>query len=260
MRGYFLQTPNSSFIEHNIYGDRSSLILRWLLNQGLNQESFSLRELARYEKVSIGLVHNVIKQLIMEGILEFRGERTSKTFSNLKRNILINNWINHYSILKKCKMRTYDTGLNSNNEIFQSLIENQLNQKCALALHSSAEALGYKNNNIKTVELYLLDSSIRKQIEHCLELEPKERGYRVLLIEPYYKSLLKSSIPVKKDNEKWLKISEFTENCLLCSPELLTFLDLYHFPLRGLEQAEYMSERIAFLKNFMAHRGNINCE
>jgi len=28
------------------------------------------------------------------------------------------------------------------------------------------------------------------------------------------------------------------------SPALLTFLDLYHFPLRGLEQAEFMAERI----------------
>jgi hypothetical protein len=32
------------------------------------------------------------------------------------------------------------------------------------------------------------------------------------------------------------------------SPPLLTFLDLYHFPLRGQEQAEFMAQRIPELK------------
>jgi hypothetical protein len=32
------------------------------------------------------------------------------------------------------------------------------------------------------------------------------------------------------------------------SPALLTFLDLYNFPLRGQEQAEFMAERIPELK------------
>jgi len=32
------------------------------------------------------------------------------------------------------------------------------------------------------------------------------------------------------------------------SPPILTFLDLYHFPLRGQEQAEFMAERLGGLK------------
>jgi hypothetical protein len=37
------------------------------------------------------------------------------------------------------------------------------------------------------------------------------------------------------------------KNIKIC-PSLLSFLDLYHFPLRGQEQAEFMAERISELK------------
>ena len=35
---------------------------------------------------------------------------------------------------------------------------------------------------------------------------------------------------------------------LMIAPPILTFLDLFHFPLRGQEQAEFMAERIPELK------------
>jgi hypothetical protein len=57
----------------------------------------------------------------------------------------------------------------------------------------------------------------------------KEKGYEVLLIEPYYKMLLKQN---RKDDKE-----------IGISPLLLTFLDLYHFPLRGQEQAEFIAQR-----------------
>jgi hypothetical protein len=55
-----------------------------------------------------------------------------------------------------------------------------------------------------------------------------------LLIEPYYKSLLKNTCDLNLD--------------INVSPSILTFLDLYHFPLRGQEQAEFMAERLPELK------------
>ena len=47
----FLIPLHESFHEQNIYADKSSLILEWLLIDGINKASFSLREVAR-EKVS----------------------------------------------------------------------------------------------------------------------------------------------------------------------------------------------------------------
>jgi len=87
---------------------------------------------------------------------------------------------------------------------------------------------------LNTLELYVLDPTVWAKLEEILELEPQERGYEVLLIEPYYKSLLNLDIGLGKG--------------LRTSSALLTFLDLYHFPLRGLEQAEFMAQRDPELK------------
>lgn len=80
----------------------------------------------------------------------------------------------------------------------------------------------------------MLDPLVRPQLERKLLLEPQERGYEVLLIEPYYKSLLKNTSDSNLD--------------MNVSPSILTFLDLYHFPLRGQEQAEFLAERLPELK------------
>ena len=42
--------------------------------------------------------------------------------------------------------------------------------------------------------------------------------------------------------------STLSDNSIKIAPILLTYLDLYHFPLRGQEQAEFMAERIPELK------------
>jgi hypothetical protein len=36
----------------------------------------------------------------------------------------------------------------------------------------------------------VLDPTARSKLEDALQLEPQERGYEVLVIEPYYESLL----------------------------------------------------------------------
>ena len=97
-----------------------------------------------------------------------------------------------------------------------------------------------QNTNLNTLELYVMESKLREKIEKTLELEPQEKGYEVLLIEPYYKYLLKHA-------------TDFHEE-IRVSPTLLTFLDLYHFPLRGQEQAEFMAERILELKRIFRRR------
>jgi len=108
-----------------------------------------------------------------------------------------------------------------------------------LALHSSAEAHGCKNTNLQQLELYLMQPSIRPKLEKLLKLSPKERGYDVLLIEPYYKAMLGQCISQQRNHSK---------KQMFYAPALLTMLDLYHFPLRGIEQAEAMAQRLPELK------------
>ncbi len=234
MKGRFLVSSNEDPAEGNIYADKSALILDWLLRVGIDKKGFSLREVAKEIGVSIGLVQKVFGVLLLKGLLHIEGIRTAKRFFFKKSNLLLKSWLEHYSIAKKCKMRTYRSGFQEKAELLEALKKSKLSQKVALALHSAAEAYGCKNTNLNTLELYMLDPAARSKLENVLKLEPQERGYEVLLIEPYYESLLKLDIRLDK-------------NMKIC-PVLLTFLDLYHFPLRGLEQAEFMAERISELK------------
>ena len=234
MKGRFLLHSGESEVEKNIYADKSSIVLDWLLKVGVKKEYFSLRELARDREVSLGLIHKVFEVLIFNGLLKSKGVRTSKTFSVNKPELLLRSWLEHYNIIKKCKMWTYHSRFETKEEMLCALDKSGLSHKVVLALHSAAEAYGCKNTNLNTLELYMIQPDIRTKLEATLQLTSQERGYEVLLIKPYYKSLLKMG--VRPD-----------EN-ISVSSELLTFLDLFHFPLRGQEQAEFMAERVPELK------------
>ena len=242
MKGRFLVSSNEEPAEGNVYADKSSLVLDWLLREGLSKESFSLREVAKEAGISLGLVQRVFNILVLKGLLQVEGVRTAKRFSFSKPKELLESWVEHYSIVKKCKIRTYRSALSGKSEWFKALKKSRLEQNVILALHSAAEALGFKNTNLEGLELYILDPSMREKLENALQLEPQERGYEVLLIEPYYKMLLKQN---GKDGKE----------VGIC-PLLLAFLDLYHFPLRGQEQAEFIAQRAPEIKRIYKNRKN----
>lgn len=235
MKGRFLISSNEKPTEGNIYSDKSALILDWLLREGIKNEDLSLRNVTKETGVSLGLVQRVFEVLVLKGILQTEGVRTAKKFSLKNPRLLLESWLEQYSIVKKCKMRTYRSGFQDKSELLEALKKSNLSKKVGLALHSAAEMHGCKNTNLNTLELYILDPTARSQLEKKLLLEPQEKGYEVLLIEPYYKSLLRAAHNSSQD--------------IFASPPILTFLDLYHFPLRGQEQAEFMAERIPELKH-----------
>ncbi|MBS0625510.1 MAG: hypothetical protein JSS32_05620 [Verrucomicrobia bacterium] len=232
MKGRFLVNSKEDLTEANIYADKSALILDWLLRIGVEKESFSLREVVKETGVSLGLVQRVFNALILKGLLQAQGLRTAKKFIFNKPKELLESWVSHYSIVKKCRIRTYRSAFSNKAELLKILKQSKLDQSVLLALHSAADAHGYKNTNLNALELYILNPSIRIKLEEVLQLEPQERGYEVLLIEPYYK--------------KWIK--QHAEKGLGICPLLLTFLDLYHFPLRGIEQAEFIAQRALEIK------------
>lgn len=238
MKGQFLINTHYSCEEGNIYANKSAVVLDWLLRIGIYKEQFTIREVSRSRDISIGLVQRVFEVLVMKGFLETMGVRTAKRFSIKKPELLLKSWLDHYNITKKCKMWTYRTGCEDKTEVLKALESSDLKHTVALALHAAAEAYGTKNTNLQTLELYLINPSARPQLESSLQLEPQERGYEILLITPYYKSLLSHGL---KD--------QITTKVRV-APCLLTFLDLYHFPLRGHEQAEFMSARLNELKPF----------
>lgn len=234
MVGRFLIGSNEKPKKGNIYSDKSAVVLDWLLREGIKSRELSVRNVSKEAGVSLGSVQRTFGSLVLKGILQTEGIRTSKKFLLKDPKRLLEGWLEHYSIVKKCKMRTYRSGFQDKAELLEAIQKSNLSNKVVLALHSAAEAHGYKNTNLNTLELYVLDPLVRSQLEKKLLLEPQERGYEILLIDPYYKSLLKNT------SDSGLDFN--------VAPSILTFLDLYHFPLRGQEQAEFMAERLPELK------------
>lgn len=246
MKGRFLLTSfNKSVVERNIFADKSALVLEWVLLKGVDKEEFSLREVVLDTGIGLGTVHRVFESLVLNGFLQTAGIRTNKKFYVKNAAGLLQDWIEHYSMVKKCKMFSYDTGFQTREQVLAALKNAGFEQYVVLALHSSAEAHGCKNTNLQQLELYLTQPSLRQKLEMALKLTPRERGYEVLLIEPYYKAML-NRIPL--EHHKGRKQQP------LNSPALLTFLDLYHFPLRGVKQAEYMARQTLELKRIYKKR------
>ena len=232
MKKHFVM-PNSSTIEPNIFANKSSLVLEWLLIFSEEHKRFSIREIAQTLNISIGLVHKVIKVLIFYGGVAEKGENTAKIFYLLNRQAILSTWINAYDIQKKCHIWSYNFGSKGRDELLKVLEKRKYKGRFTLALHSAADALGFRGTNLDTLEIYLLDQTIRDELEIDMQLSPQTNSLQVVLIKPYYNLMLKKVDTRKKSP---------------CSSPLLTFLDLYHYPLRGIEQAEHIVSNYEPLK------------
>ena len=126
-------------LEGNIFADKSTAVLGWLLLHGINRNEFSIREVAKICKISVGLVQKVFSTLVQYGILETRGIRTKKQFVLSHSKKLLDWWLMEYSIIKKCKLYTYSSHLKNRDEALKKLKDSPLSSKVSLALHSSAK-------------------------------------------------------------------------------------------------------------------------
>lgn len=207
----------------NIFANSSSLLISTILLESTG--TFSINQIAKLSGISVGLAHKVILQLTDEGIVHSKGVRTAKQYEIKKPKELFKKWISYYNVTEKCKFYTYNMAI-SKNDLIKKIKNSPLKNSVAYALHSACS--NYNFTNLDTYEFYLLEKQSREDLENLLKLEPVDRGYQVLLIEPYYSKILVTQKEVDPKSK------------ILSSPPLLTFLDLYHFPLRGLEQAEHL--------------------
>lgn len=220
--------------EVDVFSNKSSIILFWLLvhHKRLKEDGFSINELSRTVSLSIGLVHKVVQQLEYNGIVVAKGLRTNKKFYLKSADKILIDWVKNYNLIKKTKVKGY---------LLTHLNNKDLNyDKFGLvpALHTSAsELFKIKSTNINLKEYYLIDWNELKRVEQDLKLEELDRGYELLLVKPYYSELLKK-IDRGDSNDDWLH-----------AYSILTVLDLCHFPLRGVEQAEVMFKKNEILKS-----------
>src|ERR1700721_2682221 len=98
MVGRFLIGSNEKPVEGNIYSDKSSVVLDWLLREGIKSQELSLRNVSKEAGVSLGSVQRVFGALVLKGILQAEGIRTAKKFFLKDPKRLLESWLEQYSI------------------------------------------------------------------------------------------------------------------------------------------------------------------
>lgn len=218
--------------EIDIFSNKSSLILFWLLayHDQIKKDGFSINEIGRITGTSLGLVHKVVKQLEYIGIITSQGLRTNKRFYLKSPGKLLISWVQEYNLIKKTKTKGFAFA-----DIKSIAIE-----KFGLvpALHTaSAEFFKLKVTNLRLQEYYVSNWLNLPKITEQLRLQELDRGYEILLIKPYYSALI-VRLMTKDQKAIWTK-----------PYALLTVLDLCHFPVRGIEQAEALFKKNDFIRS-----------
>jgi DNA-binding MarR family transcriptional regulator len=218
---------------------KGALTLFWLLARRAKpkpgaHDEFSVNQAARELELRPHTVHRVVRSLEYDGIIRSEGTGTKKRFYLADPQALLIRWLKNYQIQRKCRLRRYAI---SDPKAFPSQRDHFLQAAGAPALHTAARLIFHAGvTNLSTTEAYLLDSARVESLTKKYGLVAQERGYEVLLIEPYYRGVVER---FKKDPE---------DPTWTAAMAILTFLDLYHFPLRGIEQAEAIYRKTPVLK------------
>lgn len=210
----------------SVFSDKASLILREMLQHPGRQ--WVVRDFERNLGVGRGWAAKVLALLREKGYLkgESRGRAASAVLRN--REELVQEWVRDYdfSVNRTHAYYASDPGLLPRIKRFFN--DHARENSYALTLHTGANLI---TNFVRTssVYLYLHATDFKKislELRQALDLKELKKGGNVYLIEPYYrKSVFFGSQKIRG----YPVVSS-----------LQLYLDLYHFPERGREQAEHL--------------------
>jgi len=230
-------TRSSELASPDPFSKKGALVLFYLMStlpEKHGTGTFAVNELARELKLSPGTVHRVVLALEYEGIIRAHGFRTNKRFSLDNPKDLLVQWLKTYRLQKKSRSRQFAI---ADQARFNSASKT-LGAKAALvpALHTAARDVFHAGaTNLRTHEFYLPKWDTLMSTGEKLGLIEQDRGYEVLLLQPYYAGVL-DRLSAAAGKDPWRS-----------AYAILTFLDLYHFPLRGREQAEVLFRKMPVL-------------
>lgn len=201
----------------SLFASRSTVIIRSMLNDP--KRPWTIQDLADESKTSIGQVYKVIEKLDSLGLLERKWGSIVLT----KPGDLLDLWKEAYSY-KDLKMKGYYCPFEDRNELFNKLKQIK-NQKYALTMGAGASIIApfVRTNDFHiytpTPDLFIM----------LLELTEVEFGGNLYLIEP--------------PDQGFLKYTQEKDQIKIVSNNQL-YLDLYSYPKRGREQADFLRENI----------------
>jgi len=210
----------------NPFSDRASLILRTLFDAGC-ETAWGVRELAEAAGVSLGLVSYVSSALKRRGLVKVQEAGRAKSIRLADPVGLIEQWTRWYDWRKNTAI-AFHAPIGSPQRFLRRLPEMLDDSQWALTLQAGASLVA-PHATWDLVHIYVAahDADELLQVGQHLGWEPAETG-KAVLMAPFYKTSVWHGI-------RWIRD-------LPVVSDLQLILDLWHYPVRGREQAEHLLE------------------
>ena len=222
IRTFFIERE---VVVKSIFSDKATVIIRAMLTQP--KRKWTVRDFEKEFNVGRSRAAQVLAELRKKG---FVGGIASgrQAYSQLTdKEGLVKEWLQIYKFELNENYLYYseENILKKMKTFFQN---KKWDDKYALTLHTGANLL---TNYVNTPVLYCyLDNNHFKdmslEIRQSLDLKELKAGGNVCFIKPYYKN----SVFLHKQNIKGFPVVS----------NLQLYLDLYHFPQRGRDHADYL--------------------
>jgi DNA-binding Lrp family transcriptional regulator len=213
------------------FSDKASLILRAML---LKDKLWGVRELAELVNLDPGYVSRMIRELEKLNYLV----RANAKVKLRDPKAVLEDWVGQYDY-RKNEERKYFCVARSPDEILSKLKDLNIPEQIdyALGFHAGAYLVS-PHAVFNEVHIYVSNQESIDLFVKQLNSRPVEQGANIILLSPYYKH----SVFYGKQKIEGLWVVS----------GLQLYLDLYKYPLRGLEQAEHLYE--IRLKKFIESR------
>ena len=205
------------------FSDKASLILRALLSGG--DRLWGIRELAQEIVLDPGYVSRMAKEIEKRGYIK----RIHSKLSLRSPDGILEDWVRSYSF-KKNQLSSYFCMAQSVDDVLHRLRGLELLKDVQYALSVQAGAsLVAPYSNFKEVHVYTKEAKDVELLEERMNLKPVAQGGNLVIMRPYYRNSVLYNSRIVGD--------------LRIVSDIQLYLDLHGYPLRGLEQAEYLLEK-----------------
>jgi DNA-binding Lrp family transcriptional regulator len=207
----------------NPFSDKASLILRAMIKD--KSKGWRVRELANSVGLDPGFVSRMLREMEKRGYID----RKEKIVRLRDPKSLLDDWVGGYDYRKNEELK-YFCLAKGPSEILERMRGARILEEVGYSIGYQAGAnLVAPHSIYNEVHVYLRDSVNLEKFVEAMDLEKGEQGANVVLLNPYYKH----SVFFDRQEVRGLWVVS----------DLQLYLDLYHFPLRGREQAEHLYEK-----------------
>jgi hypothetical protein len=205
------------------FSDKASLILRLLLSQ--KNRLWGIREIAGFVNLNPGFVSRMARELEKRNYVA----RVNSKIRLRNAESVVEDWVRDYNYRKNREIK-YFCLVESPQEIIAKLHQLNIPEKIkyALSLHAGANLISpFAVYN--SVHIYVENQEVADFFIENLKLKVVEQGANIEFLFPYYKHSVFWDVQNVND--------------LLVVSDIQLYLDLYNYPIRGIEQAEHIYEK-----------------